>query len=44
LTFADREILNGNELNDDDDILENVDIKERDQLEFRKKMQEKVKK
>lgn len=42
--MADREILNGNELNDDDDILENVDIKERDQLEFRKKMQEKVKK
>ena len=42
--MADREILNGNELNDDDDILENVDIKERDQLEFKKKMQEKVKK
>lgn len=36
--MADREILNGNELNDDDDILENIDIKERDQLEFRKKM------
>lgn len=37
LTLADQELLIGNEINEEHDILENVAIKEQEKLEFKKK-------
>ena len=36
LTLEDQYLLKGNEVNDDNDILENLHIKENDKLEFRR--------
>ena len=44
LTLADQNILDGDNINEEEDHLENPEIKEKDQLEFRKKQIEKIKK
>lgn len=42
LTLKDQEILNGNEINEDNDVLENELIRAQDEREFKKQQAERV--
>lgn len=44
LTLADQYILDGDNINEDEDVLENADIKAKDKIEFRRKIEEKIRK